>query len=291
MAVRAQRVDPLAPILDEVARAIGRYGVKRGSAAGAKAALRVTREEHVKRIVQAYWTPFQADIPGESVGLHLEVAEPTVHWAEAYLSPTHRNWVLVFAERPDGEVELVRYSDHATPGAGLDDFFTLAGWHVMTATDHKWTDLVYEIGPDLSWNEDREAYSDPGVSTAVQESLKKSTIMWLRWGGRENSQTMPIWYVYDAKVNKIYTVSGERQQTIPGVERIRRVEVVLRWKGKNAQVAELPADVRIIDPAEPEWTDIAEKLAEKRLNIPGLPEDTARRWRDECHVLELTLQS
>ena len=32
------------------------------------------------------------------------------------------------------------------------------------------------------------------------------------------------------------------------------------------------------------------QIAEKRLNIPGLPEETARRWRDECHILELTLR-
>jgi predicted amidophosphoribosyltransferase len=34
---------------------------------------------------------------------------------------------------------------------------------------------------------------------------------------------------------------------------------------------------------------IAERIAEKRLNIPGLPEETARRWRDECVILQLDL--
>jgi hypothetical protein len=66
--------------------------------------------------------------------------------------------------------------------------------------------------------------------------------------------------------------------------------VILRWKGKNAQVAEIPADVRIV-PQGPEWDTLAEKIAEKRLNIPGLPEETARRWRDECEILELTLRT
>ena len=64
-----------------------------------------------------------------------------------------------------------------------------------------------------------------------------------------------------------------------------------RWKGRNAQVAELPAGVRVIGGDDPGWTEVANKIAEKRLNIPGLPEETARRWRDECIILELTLRS
>jgi hypothetical protein len=48
--------------------------------------------------------------------------------------------------------------------------------------------------------------------------------------------------------------------------------------------------VRVLEPG-PEWDEVAEKVAEKRLNIPGLPEDTARRWRDECTLLELTLRT
>jgi hypothetical protein len=122
----------------------------------------------------------------------------------------------------------------------------------------------------------------------MQESLKKSTILWLKWTTTDGEQTMPVWFLYDAKTGKIHVLSGERQQTIPGAERLREVTVVLRWKGKNSQVAEIPADVRVLDPG-PEWDEIAEKIAEKRLNIPGLPEETAKRWRDECVILELTL--
>ena len=66
--------------------------------------------------------------------------------------------------------------------------------------------------------------------------------------------------------------------------------MILRWKGKNARVAEIPARVRVIE-SGPQWDEVAEKIAEKRLNIPGLPEETARRWRDECVILELTLRT
>ncbi len=102
---------------------------------------------------------------------------------------------------------------------------------------------------------------------------------------------MPVWYVFDQKTQRLYVLSGERQQLLPGAEKMRECDVILRWKGKNAAVAEIPASVRVIRGADPDWDEIADKVAEKRLNIPGLPEDTARRWKDECVILELTLRT
>jgi hypothetical protein len=113
--------------------------------------------------------------------------------------------------------------------------------------------------------------------------------MWLRWNVGGERRTMPVWYLNDPKADKIYVLSGERQQTIEGAETLREVDVILRWKGKNSAVAELPAQVRVIRGDDPDWDEIADRIAEKRLNIPGLPEDTARRWRDNCVILELSL--
>lgn len=279
--------DRLAAIVDEVARAIARRGIKRGE--GGPAGLRVTLESNVRRVVQVYWTPFQVEIPGDSIGLHLEVAEPRVHWAEAYLSPSARNWVLCFRERPtDSEIELAYYRDYATPTEAITGFFNLAGWYVLEATDRTWSDVTYEVS-GVEWTERHEVMTGTSVDAAVQESLKKSTILWLRWHDNGTERTMPVWFVYDAKAGKIYVLSGEREQTLPGIERVREADVILRWKGKNARVADVPARVRVIPPGE-EWDAVAERVAEKRLNIPGLPEDTARRWRDECTLLELSLQ-
>ncbi|MFN2525024.1 MAG: hypothetical protein ABR505_01995 [Actinomycetota bacterium] len=281
--------DRLAPILEEVARAVGNHGISPGTAAGGKAVLRIEMEENVKRVVQVYWTPFQASVPGRSIGLHLEVAEPRVHWAECYLSPRHRNWFFSFHERTDGEIQLAYYQEFATPGEAIESFFENAAWYVLAATDTKWADVVYEVAPDVPWPEYLSAVaSGSTTAAAVQESLKKSTILWLRWRAAGREHTMPVWYVMDQ--GKIYVLSGERQQTIPDAANLRTVDVIVRWKGKNARVAEIPALVRTLEPG-PEWDQIAEKIAEKRLNIPGLPEDTARRWRDECLVLELTLQA
>ncbi len=279
---------PLAAILDDVAGAFGRLGLKRSPTAGQPAVMRVELEENVARVVQAYWTPFQANIPGQSVGLHLEIAEPLVHWVEGYLSPTQHNWVFAFTERADGEIQLQHYGDYATPQKALEEFLNIASWYALIPTDRSWNDFVYDVSPELPWNEHLNALAGETIAPAVQESIKKSTIIWLRWttpAGQE--RTMPVWFVLDG--GKIYVLTGERQQTIPDAERLRECTVILRWKGKQARVAEIPAIVRVLDKG-PEWDQISEKIAEKRLNIPGLPEDTARRWRDECHILELTLQ-
>jgi len=281
----------LGPILEGVARALGKNGIKEGSVWGAGAALRVELEHHVRRTVQVYWSPFEAVIPGSSIGLHLEVAEPHVHWAEAYLSNEARNWVFIFAERPDGEIQLAYHGDYATPQKAIEMFFNLSAWYVLTATDTSWSDVVYQVSDELPWTEVEKTLAGASASSAVQESLKKSTIFWLRWRTPQGERTMPVWYVNDQKAGKIYVLSGERQQTIQDAANLREVDVILRWKGKNSSVAEIPASVRVITGRDPDWDEIADKVAEKRLNIPGLPEDTARRWKDECVILELTLRT
>ncbi len=283
--------DRFAPLMEEVARTISRQGIQGGAAAKGKGELRIENEFSVRRVIQAYWTPFEANVPGRSIGLHLEVAEPRVRWAECYLSPAHRNWFFTFSERPDGELQLAYYADYPDPAQALPRFFNLADWYVLTAAGLTWKDVVYQVDPQLRWDEHLKGLASPLTGAAVQESLKKSTIVWLRWIGRDRvERTMPVWFLYDTKANRIFVLSGERQQMIPDAENLREVVVVLRWKGKNAQVAEIPASVTVLAHG-PEWDEIAEKIAEKRLNIPGLPEDTARRWRDECHILELKLRA
>lgn len=288
MALRQESADPrLQPIVDQVARAIGAQGLSEGT--DRPAVLRVVPELGVKRVIRAYWTGFEVNVPGPSIGLHLEVAEPRVRWAECYLSNEYRNWVLCFHEREDGDIQLSYYADYATPKEAIDGFFELSTWYVLTASDLTWPDVGLQVEEGLGWTPHLKTIASGSTGAAMQESLKKSTIMWLRWKHAGTERTMPVWFLYDAKTQKIHVLSGERQQTIPGAETMREATVILRWKMKNSQVAEIPSDVRVLEPG-PEWDEVAEKIAEKRLNIPGLPEETAKRWRDECVILELTLR-
>lgn len=283
--------DRLAPIVEEVAKAVNRHNVQRGDGRGAKGLLRIQLEEDVRRIVQAYWTPFEVSVPGRSVGLHLEVAEPRVHWSECYLSREFRNWMFCFGERDDGDIQLLYYREFDDIADAVDGFFKISSWYVLTATDTTYADVQYTVSDALPWSEHyATALASTSMDPAVQEALKKSTIIWLRWDDDGRQRTMPVWFVFDNKKSKIYVLSGERQQTIPGADSLRRCTVIFRWKGKNARIGEVPASVRVLEHG-PEWDEVAEKVAEKRLNIPGLPEETAKRWRDECVLLELTLEA
>lgn len=280
----------LTPILDEVARQMSRNGIKTGDPSSAPGELRIVREENVRRVVQVYWTAFQAEIPGQSVGLHLEIDKPKLHWVEAYISPTKWSWIFSFHERADGDVQLAYYQQHEDAKEAVRAFFDIAAWYALTPTDLTWPQMVATTGEGITWTEGQAAQAAAGeeLDKAVQEAIKKSTILWMRWDDAAGvSRTMPVWFVTDQ--GKIYVLSGEREQTIPGARDLRNVDVIMRWKGKNAQVADLAAEVRVVPPG-PEWNAIAEKIADKRLNIPGLPEDTARRWRDECDILELTVR-
>jgi hypothetical protein len=282
----------LASILDEVARAVGRHGIKQGESEGSKAAFRVTLETDVSRTIQVYWTAFQANVPGESIGLHLEVAEPRVFWSEAYLSPESVSWVFCFAERPtDGEIQLSYYREYASPTDAINGFFNLAGWYVLTASDKTWEDVHYSVAEELGWSDRHLARAGTTASAAVQESLKKSTILWLRWRHEGQTLQMPVWFVYDNKTSKIHVLSGEREQTLPGAKEMREADVILRSKGKDIRIAEITANVRQVSPNDDDWDTVAQKVAEKRLNVPGLPEDLANRWRDTCDLLELTLRT
>jgi hypothetical protein len=280
----------LRPVLEQVARGIGRHGIRRRDGGDAKGVLRVVPERGVKRVVQVYWTPFQVEIEGDCLAIYLDVPKPRRHWAECYVSPSQRNWVLCFYERADGMNELAYYRDYETPKEAIDEFFALSSWYTLTATDTTWEDVAYDIDPELAWEDSHEVMAGKSSSAAMQESLKKSTILWLRWSHNGREHTMPVWYVFDNKTGLIHVLSGERQQTLPGAAEIREADVIFRQKGKNIQVAEVPASVRVLEPS-PEWDQIAEKIAEKRLNIPGLPEETARRWRDECVILEIKLRA
>jgi hypothetical protein len=290
MSVTERRIPSrLEPLLEVVARGIGRYGIKEGDPR-APEVLRVALEEGVRRIVQVYWTPFQIQIEGRCIGLYLESDKPRVHWAEGYITPDQQSWVLCFHERPDGEIQLAYHRDYETPEKAIDGFFKLSAWYVLTATNTDWSDVVYHVSDDIGWDDRYRALAGTSTSAAVQETLKKSTIVWLRWRDGELERTMPVWYLFDNKSGKIYVLSGERQQTLPGAGNMRECDVIFRLKGKNVRVAEVPASVRVLPPG-PEWDEKAEKIAEKRLNIPGLPEETAKRWRDQCVILELSLRT
>jgi hypothetical protein len=127
------------------------------------------------------------------------------------------------------------------------------------------------------------------LSKETENGLKKSDIIWIGTeapNGRRH--TAPAWFAY--KDGKIYVLSqkepGPQEQTIPGVPDAHQLIVVTRRKGRDTSLEEFYAAQRSLEGGE--WEAAAKLLVDKRKSRVGPPADSVNRWRDTCHIVELT---
>jgi hypothetical protein len=122
----------------------------------------------------------------------------------------------------------------------------------------------------------------------TEDGLRKSDVIWLGAMVNGRRTSIPAWFVY--KNGKIYVLSqrepGPDEQTVPGAGRAREFVVVTRRKGRDTSLEEFTAAPRILEGAE--WEEAAKALADKRKSRAGAPEESVRRWRGSCDILELT---
>ena len=213
-----------APIIEELARTSlalsDSSGRRRKEVEGR---LQVENECNVRRVVQAYWTPFMAEFRVAPSALISRSRNPGFTGQRPISRRVDVNWVFCFSERPDGEIELAYYEQYHEPQRRSKDSSTWRPGTCYTATDITWDDVILQISETrASGPSTCRSIAEATTTKAVQESLKKSTIFWLRWELRGRADTMPVWFLYDSKADKIYVLSGERQQTLPGAERIRQ---------------------------------------------------------------------
>jgi hypothetical protein len=122
----------------------------------------------------------------------------------------------------------------------------------------------------------------------TEDGLRKSDVIWLATDIAGRRTTMPAWFVY--KDGKIYVLSqrepGPAEQTVPGAGQATGFVVVTRRKGRDTSLEEFGAAPRILQGAE--WEEAAKALADKRKSRAGAPDESVRRWRDSCDIIELT---
>lgn len=128
-----------------------------------------------------------------------------------------------------------------------------------------------------------------GVSVdAAETSLKKGSIVWINIPQRDGSvATRPAWYVQQGR--RLFLVKGGIEQELPNLEHNDRVEVVVKSKDVRATIATLAADVRVVPNDSDEFESIATQGLGTRLNLKD-GEGALQRWKDECTMVELTLQ-
>jgi hypothetical protein len=122
----------------------------------------------------------------------------------------------------------------------------------------------------------------------TEDGLKKSDVIWLGSDVNGRRMTIPAWFVY--RNGRIYVLSqrepGPQEQTVPGVGAAQEFVVVTRRKGRDTSLEEFSAAPRLLQGAE--WEDAAKALADKRKSRAGAPDESVKRWRGSCDILELT---
>jgi hypothetical protein len=316
--VARSAVVSLEDLKDRIARNLSERRVE--EAAGELGTLSIALRKDVVRVFRAHWTGFQIAYPHNTIVLRLDLKDGSL-WCEGYISLVQPSWVLSFRKKPpsargsggprpddkfthpehveealsdrkrmieEGRVadeELIRMEDYDDPIEAVDSFFNYTSFYVLKAIDASWDQVGYSIDPSVGWDQDAQRMASVPIDAAIDEGLKKSDIIWLTPNTSPNP--VPCWFIY--KDGKGYVLSGERQQVIPGAERVRDAHVVCRWKGRDARLIEFDAAVRHINARNPaEFTEIAELMLNKRQSVTGDHEEYLQRWMRECVILELT---
>lgn len=303
---------------ERIAKRLSEYKVAQGE--GELGSVTVALARRATRTFRAHWTGFKIFFPNRTVILHALLKDGRF-WVEGYISPDQPSWVLAFRDkphptrgtggpRPDDQVtspqatdanqenrkrwlergivteeELIRMEDYDDPIEAVDAFFNYTSLYVLKAVDGTWSQMGYIPDPSIGWDSDHLSIASLPIDDAIDQGLKKSDIVWLT-PDTAPEKSIPCWFVY-SKDNRLFVLSGERQQIIPGAERVKTVRVVTRWKGRDARLAEFQAAVRPITGRDEEFKEIAEQLVNKRQSARGESEQIIARWMRECVILEL----
>ena len=129
-----------------------------------------------------------------------------------------------------------------------------------------------------------------GLSAEIEESVKKSDVLWVGEEANGRDRAVPVWFVYDQ--GRIYLLHSDQrdsgEQQIPGLPNASELVVVTRWKYRGTRANRFHAAVRVIDPTSPEFDPIAGILADRRRDRHGPPQEAIKKWKSTCVIAELT---
>jgi hypothetical protein len=305
-------------VLSRIARRLSDYEVPKGP--GELGTLSIARERNLTRTFKAHWTGFKLLFPKPTILLSAILSDGTF-WSEGYISPQPPSWVLAFRRdphkdrgsggpRPDDKLgleasietslaqrhklidsgqipheELIRMEDFDDPLEAVDEFFNYTAWYVLRAVDAEWDQLGYVPERSSGWGADEDRLATLPIGPAIEEGLKKSDIIWVT--PDTSNLSLPCWFVY--RNGKIFVLSAEPQQIVPGARNVREAKVSLRWKGRDARLVDFDASVRVIGPEnQAEFHEIGALLVAKRQSVSGTVEDIVARWMSAGVILELT---
>lgn len=310
---------------DRIAQRISENRVSEGP--GNLGRLTIRLSSNVTRTFRAHWTGYRLAYPDEVIVMMAEMNDGSFY-SEAYISLTQASFVLAFRSKPPavrgtggprpddkfaseqsvqialehrrktiemGDIrdeEIIRYEDFDDPAEAVDAFFNYTNFYCLKSISAEWADVGYEADPSVGWTKDEISLATVPIDAAIDEGLKRSDIIWLTVDTDKSQRPTPCWFVY-TKDKRLFVLSGEREQRLPGGDKIRNARVVTRWKGRDARMSEFDASVRVITPADrDEYFEIGELLVNKRQSATGTATENIERWMKQgVVILELTPRS
>ncbi|QMU75202.1 hypothetical protein GXW83_04955 [Streptacidiphilus sp. PB12-B1b] len=118
----------------------------------------------------------------------------------------------------------------------------------------------------------------------VEESAKKSGLVWVGAGAGRPGGDRPVWHIWHD--GAVVLVGDGAEQPLHGWAAGDTVTVTVRSKDSWGRLVAWPARVEELAPQTPEWAAAVQELKAKRLNSPD-HDTVAERWARESRVLRL----
>ncbi|MEX2553973.1 MAG: hypothetical protein WD627_13365 [Actinomycetota bacterium] len=306
----------------QIANRITDYSIPSGQ--GSAGTLEISLANGAARTFRSHWTGFRITYSKPIILLKATLTDGSF-WSEGYISLDQPSWVLAFrkephksrgtgAERPDdkfagqqsietskairtsqveaglvADEEIIRYEDFDSPQEAIDEFFNYTAFYCLRSVNVEWPQMGFVVDASIDW-ENIEAGSGPEAPPAalVDEALRKSDILWITVDTDPVRKPVPCWFLY-TRDKKLFVLSGEPEQRIPYAAQARKAHVVVRWKGRDAQMVEFDAGIRPITAADKqEFEEVGHLLVAKRQSVRAGAADLIASWMRDGVILELT---
>ena len=105
--------------------------------------------------------------------------------------------------------------------------------------------------------------SDFETTALVDEAMKRSGLVWLRWS--DPPRTQAFWHSWLG--GRAYLLTGPGEQPDPRLDEDERVEVIVRSKDNAQRLVAFSASATRLEPRDGDWGAATSSLASNRLNL------------------------
>jgi hypothetical protein len=199
------------------------------------------------------------------------------------------------------DFRIVRTSDRLTMHKSPPRIVELSGEYYTNDVEDRVGGIELPIGEyELVFTIDHEpvpgvpVFVEPGpgavggapvaVDPLIEESTKKSELLWLAYDGLDGQSTRPVWYIWHK--GAVYFVFDGSEQRMPGLADADSAIVCIRSKDNWSLLVAWRAAVELVPPGSPAWDEVVPLIVGKRLNSRD-GDAAADRWARECKVARL----